>query len=379
VIRFAIARQHYNPYGGAERSVAAALSALASQHDVSVTLLAREVPPAAESGHPWTWRRIDPFYIGRTLRERSFRHAVQALLPEFDVLQSHERIPGATIFRAGDGVYASWLAQYAKIRALPGRLSLKFSPYHRAVLRAERDMFAHPSLKCVLCNSRLVRDDIKARFRVADEILHVVYNGVDLDVFTPELRDRHLKKQRSLWGIPQDAPAVAFVGPDFQRKGLQTAIDAIAMYPRVFLLVAGDDAMLPDFELYAAKRNLSSRIRFLKTVDDIRLVYGCADALILPALYDPFPTAALEALASGLPVLTTDTTGVAELLKEGESGWICPALDIAHFQEALFEWQSRWMEHDGRDQLRQAARKTAEPLTITKMTDALTDIYRLFV
>ncbi len=102
-IRLAIARQRYNPYGGAERFVARALDALAEENMVSISLLARDWPSAAESPTHWQWRRLDPFYLGRTWRDYSFMRAVQNIRGDYTLLQSHERIPGAAIFRARDG------------------------------------------------------------------------------------------------------------------------------------------------------------------------------------------------------------------------------------------------------------------------------------
>ena len=70
-------------------------------------------------------------------------------------------------------------------------------------------------------------------------------------------------------------------------------------------------------------------MRFLGGQQDVRPYYGAADCFALPTLYDPMPNAALEALACGLPVVTSTTSGAAELIRHGVNGHVCPATDVA--------------------------------------------------
>ncbi len=122
-MKIALIRARYNPYGGAERFVARALRALAAdRHEPSeVAVLARRWQDA-EAASPGDdvptirFVRCDPFYIGSVWRDASFATAVHARLQDecFDLVQSHERIAGLAIYRAGDGVHASWLARRAR-------------------------------------------------------------------------------------------------------------------------------------------------------------------------------------------------------------------------------------------------------------------------
>ena len=112
-MRIALVRQRYNPFGGAERFVERAMSALAAQH-VELTLLTRAWPKEAESGaagaaKDWRLIRCDPFYLGRVWRDWSFARAVCAAVKShsFDLVQSHERISCCDVYRAGDGVHRS--------------------------------------------------------------------------------------------------------------------------------------------------------------------------------------------------------------------------------------------------------------------------------
>ena len=157
----------------------------------------------------------------RIARESGFALEAAAHFAQFDIVQSHERIPGATIFRAGDGVHATWLEQYGRILSPLARWAQSLSRYHRYILQAEAQMFTHPQLRKVICNSKMVRDDIARRFGLPDDKLTVIYNGVDTVQFSPEVR---ALSQRDALGIPPDAPVLAYVGSGFSRKGVATAL-----------------------------------------------------------------------------------------------------------------------------------------------------------
>lgn len=114
-------------------------------------------------------------------------------------------------------------------------------------------------------------------------------------------------------------------------------------------------------------------MRFLGPVADVRQVYGTADALILPTLYDPFPNVCVEALACGLPLLTSHGCGAAEWIKEGVNGWVRDALDSDGYQQVIGHWLQ------GREQgvdYSAAARATAEPYTLERMAKELQALYR---
>src|SRR5690606_26488895 len=116
-------------------------------------------------------------FRNRLTRESGFADAAAAQFAQFDIVQSHERIPGATIFRAGDGVHATWLEQYSRILSPLARWAQPLSRYHRYILQAETQMFTHPQLRKVICNSKMVHDDIARRFALPDDKLTVIYNG----------------------------------------------------------------------------------------------------------------------------------------------------------------------------------------------------------
>lgn len=326
-MKLALVRQTYTPYGGAERFVERALAALREQ-GTDVTIIARNWQGEAGPG----FLRCNPFHLGRTWRDAGFARCVRRIIAEgrFDLVQSHERIPGCHLYRAGDGVHATWLELRGRARGVSPRLSFGLSPWHRYTLAAEAALFRHPALRAVICNSRMVRDDIARRFPEAADKLHVIYNGVDLEHFHPRLRDEHRGAARSTLGIGDDVPLILFVGSGFERKGVPTLLGALARMTRddAHLLVVGRDRHEDRMRRLADDLGIGGRVRFLGGQKDVRPFYGAADVFALPTLYDPMPNAALEAFACGLPVVTSTTCGAAELIEPGVSGFVCEALAI---------------------------------------------------
>ena len=369
-MRLAIVRQRYNPYGGAERIVARALPAL-ERSGAEVTLIAR-------SGDGWGARRVlkvNPFHVGNLWRDWSFATAARRAWRRegFDVVQSHERIPGCDVYRAGDGVHRRWLELRRAAAGPLERLGMALNPYHRYVCRAEQRMFEHPRLRAVICNSAMVREEILRAFRVGREKLHVIHNGVDLEHFHPRLRGTLREPARAELGVRPRDTLFLFVGNGFARKGLGAAIDALAAAnePAFRLAVVGRDRQHQRFAEHARRAGVGERVHFLGARIDVRPFYAAADCLILPSRYDPFPNTAIEALAMGLPVIVSSRCGAAEVVTPGESGWVCEPDDVAGIARLM---RTAHAAIGARD-LTASARAAAEGLGIDAMAQKLTTLY----
>ena len=186
-MKLGLVRQRYTPFGGAERFVERAIEAL-QERGVGIRVYTRRWPRAlAGNIEPVI---CDPFFIGSLWRDAGFAGSVRAALARDrpDIVQTHERIDGCDIFRAGDGLHRAWLAERLRTGGRFERLRIEANPLHRYVLDAEARVFADPGLKAVICISQMVRDDIRAHFTIPDERLHVIYNSVDRREFGPAVR-----------------------------------------------------------------------------------------------------------------------------------------------------------------------------------------------
>jgi len=376
-VKIAIVRQRYNPFGGAERFVERALAALRGE-GAEVTLITRDWSGAPAEG----FRQIicNPPYSrllgGRAARDRSFAVCAAREMARggFDITQSHERIPGCMIFRAGDGVHAAWLEHRSRIIPLSQRLAQRTSPYHRHVLAAERTMLTHPALKTVICNSELVAEEMVRYYHLPRSRLTVIYNGVDTAMFTPDLAAEHRLATRKTLGVADDTPLLLFVGSGFERKGVPQLLRAAAAMRRseTRLVIVGADRKLAAMRKLAAKLRIEGRVHFTGPAQDVRPWYGAADGFVLPTFYDPCPNAALEALACGLPIVTSINCGAREWLRNDENGWLVDPADIEQLSVRLDDLAG--LAGDPRP--RAAARAVAEPLTLSAMAERLLGLYR---
>jgi UDP-glucose:(heptosyl)LPS alpha-1,3-glucosyltransferase len=332
-VRLAIIRQRYTPYGGAERFVERALAALAAR-GVELTLVTRQWPNDGDARI--TPLVIDPPYLGRMMRDRGFaRAACVALAGMPDTLiQSHERIACCDIYRAGDGVHAVWIEERTRGASTAERMALAASSYHRYVLAAERRLFASPRLRQVICISRMVQSEIHERFGLPRERLPVIYNAIDPGEFNPGLA-AHRDEMRSRLRIAGDACVFLLVGSEYARKGVGRALVALAHVPSAHLVVVGRDRHPARYVALARRLGVTERVSFAGPQKDPRPFYGAADAFVLPTLYDALSNAVLEALACGLPVVTSDRCGAGELVRAHHAGVVCPSRDIAALTVAM--------------------------------------------
>lgn len=366
-MKLAIVRQRYTPFGGAERFLERSLAALGAE-DLEVTVIARDWPEGASSAY----RRVllAPFAIGRAWRDAAFAKAAcrEVARGGYDLVQSHERVPCCDIYRAGDGVHREWLLQRGRRRGALRRLLDRASPFHRRLLAAERSLFASPRLQAVVCNSRMVRDEIVRHYGVAGERLVVIPNAVDGEQFHPGLRDQHRAAIRLQLGIAEDRPLFLHVGSGFERKGVDLLLEVWREMDAV-LVVVGHDRHLADYRRRA--RTLAGRVHLVGPQRDVRPWLGAADVFVLPTLYDPLPNAALEALACGLPVLTSLKSGAAEWIRPGHNGDVADALDPAAWLAMLRGWADPARARAAAE----AARSAVAGLTPAAMQQAFAALY----
>jgi UDP-glucose:(heptosyl)LPS alpha-1,3-glucosyltransferase len=369
-MRLGIVRQRYTPFGGAERFVERAIDALLKR-DVGVSVYTREWPQARTG-------RIEPvicnpFYLGRLWRDASFAAAVRRALAQDrpDIVQTHERIDGCDIFRAGDGVHRVWLEERVRAGGPRERMRIAVNPYHRYVLDAEARVFANPALKAVICISQMVKEDVRAHFRVPDDRLHVIYNAVDPEEFSPAVRKDRAATRAHL-DLADHHVAFLLVGSGYARKGVPAAIQALAQLPEAArLVVVGRDKDPARYKTLAQRAGVRSRVVFAGPQQDPRSFLGASDAFVLPTLYDPLSNAVLEALACGLPDVTSRRCGAGELGVAHGAGFICDASDDA----ALAGHMGRLLDADERARAAGRAIEAVAALTPDAMAHRLLELY----
>jgi glycosyltransferase involved in cell wall biosynthesis len=186
-------------------------------------------------------------------------------------------------------------------------------------LIGERFCYRPSRVAAVVAVSRGIADELRAHYPTIANLIVVIPNGVDIERFSPSSTERALT--RSKLGLADDALVAIFVGGDWERKGLALAIEAIAQTPEWILLVVGRGDH-KHYRALAARSRAADRVHFLGQVADTVPVFQAADVLVLPTAYEADPLVALEAAATGVPVIATPVNGVVDLVHDGASGYL---------------------------------------------------------
>ena len=359
-MRILIIARPFTFHGGVERATAGLLRGLVeSGQDVDLLTPGAQIPVPGVTLHR-LWLPSLP------AAARVLSLAVAARLAvrrgRWDVVQSHERTLGQDVYRAGEGSHRAYLASTGERR---GRRL-----YHAVVLALEREVFARtPRVVAIAARGRA---EIERDYGLCRAPIAVVYNGVDLARFHPSQRCRHRSTLRREVGVAQGAFALLFVGSGFERKGLATAIEGLAELEdgEARLIVIGKGRQGPYVEL-ATHLGVRDRIVWLGPRVDADRWYAAADAVVLPTRYEPFGNVHLEALASGVPVVTSTRAGGAELIQEGLNGFTVDPLDAKAVARAIERIRSAPAAT-----MAEAARRSAEPYTFAAQAEGFMRIYR---
>ena len=298
----------------------------------------------------WPWGRI---VRASGTEPIAFADELERLDPwkHCDLLLSLERIWQCDFFRAGDGVHRAWLERRAQFDGALQKMARRLGGKDKEILRLEKELLGENGARRIIANSAMVRAEIEHYYGRTADAIEIVRNGVRVSDFGPAPLRR--EAARSQLGIPIDEIAVLFAGSGWARKGLRFAI-AAAEKAGMPLLVAGRGK---------ERRYRSHAVRFLGEMDDLRLPLAAADIFLLPTLYDPFSNASLEAMAAGLPVITTRTNGCSEIIDEKIHGSILERPDDI---DALANALRFWSDPDRRFHARSSLLDRASQFDISR-------------
>lgn len=242
----------------------------------------------------------------RAKNYRSFISQAEKICGSGDSLvHSHELVPGADVIRLGDGLHKSWLDKRSM-----GPLKRRFDGYHRAKLAYEAQTLTHTNLKRIIVISDSIKASLISDYGVDPEKIVLIRNI---------LSERYLQERQM--SMMRNGQALLYVGSGFARKGLDLAIEALARLPSEFNLdVIGKDKDVSKYFRLARRLGVSNRVNFLGAFPVTPDVYKSKGVLVHPAIYDPFPNVAMEALSQGVPVVSTFGSGTADFSSD-EGVW----------------------------------------------------------
>jgi len=374
-MRIGLVIEHFDPHrGGAEQwTYQFAERLLAGGHEVHVV-----AGRLAESTQPMPILR---HHLPDTHGRLEFAAAAERKLRTLPLDVIHDMGSGwfCDVFESHDGSrYAQW---EQKLRTIPRwlrpvkRRMTRVLPRYQEFRRLLARQFADPG-RVVLALSRMVATDYLRYHGVHPEQIRLIYNGVDTERFSPDHRAAYREALRRQLGVGEDETLLLFVGHDFQRKGLATAIRATARLVRAgeavrMVVVGGRHPWRP--RQMARRLGAGHSVMFAGSVLDTVPYYAASDVYVLPTFYDPCSLGVLEAAASGLPSVTSRFNGAGEMLNDGVNGVLMndPAND-----EELAERIRPLLDRETRTNMGRAARHFALDHTLQRNCDEIVAVYR---
>jgi len=192
--------------------------------------------------------------------------------------------------------------------------------YYRLIMALENRIYRNPRVNLAAV-SRLTAAELTRHFARPD--VAIIPNAVDLARFNPPERLRRRDQARKLLRLSENEFALLLVGNDWKKKGLGTLLTSIAAIQHLplRLLIVGRDDRAPFLE-QIQHLHLEGRVFFLDPSSDIMHFYSAADVYTGPSLHDSFALPPIEAMACGLPVITSVTNGGSQIITEGFDGFV---------------------------------------------------------
>jgi UDP-glucose:(heptosyl)LPS alpha-1,3-glucosyltransferase len=355
--------EHLDPSrGGAETYVHRfAQTLLAAGHEVHLFAAGFASEPAGAVLH-----RVMPRGLTRAERDWRFARSAHraARRADLDVVVAVGRTFGANVLQPHGGTLPGSRRQNLRLIGSEWVRGLKqafdwLNPRVRMQLWIEAAQYDVDPPPDVIAISRMVCRDMQEFYRVPDERLHLVYNGVDLEQFSPAACEPLRADARRAWNLADDETCFLLVAHNFRLKGLRELVEAAGRLDRAApwrIVIVGKGAPEPYLER-AAQLGCAERLLFTGPTSDILPAYAACDAYVQPTWYDPCSLVVLEALACGRPVLTTRFNGASELMEDGREGFV---LDSPASAEHLVESLRRLVDADLRRTMVAPARATAE-------------------
>lgn len=322
----------------------------------------------------------------RFIRTIYFAVRVRRLLKrqEFDIIHSFGRTWGMDIFQPLGGSQLSSLG--GNLRSIESGLSraLKFFTYISSLRRLSYFLVEKLQVKearIIIAISAMVKKDLIRYTRIDPAKIKIVRNGVDLEKYNPERRMASRESFRRGLKLAGEDIFILFVAHNFRLKGLHVLILALAELKRshpeiVFKLGVLGDGKKKQFVRLARKNRVEDQIIFLGGREEPELCYAAADISVHPSFYDPSALVVLEAMASGLPVITTAFCGTSEIIEQGKDGFIVANPGQI---ESLAGTIYKLRDPELRRKVSKSARRKAEHFPYLRNMREIIDIYHEYI
>ncbi|HOO77882.1 MAG TPA: glycosyltransferase family 4 protein [bacterium] len=299
---------------------------------------------------------------------------------DYDVVHSFGRTLGMDVFQPLGGSQMAGLVGNLRSIDNPLKRFFKILCYifsFRRIAYFIIEKLQMKTARVVVAISGMVKNDVLRYTRLGRGKIRIVRNGVDLERFHPRNRELYRSEVRNGLGLSPDDILILFVAHNFRLKGLRPLLQALAVitetFPeKPFILGVLGEGKKKRFRTLARKWGVEDRVRFIGLKMDTSHYYAAADICVHPSFYDPSALVVLEAMASGIPVITTMFCGTSEIISEGREGYVVNTPnDIADMAEKIMILA----DPEARRRMGRQARSRAEEAPYVRNMQAILGIH----
>ena len=302
---------------------------------------------------------------------------------DFDIVHVVGRALGMNVFNPHCGVEKAWLKQNFLSISCPVSRILKqiacfFSFRQNFILWLDRKQYTGKGVSRIIAISDMIKNDIIKYHNIEPERIDVVYNGVDLKRFNPNNKNRYRKIMREKLSLGEEL-VILYISNNFRLKGLLTLVKSLGELKKsgkgFKALIVGRGNETP-YRRLAKKLGCLDNLIFLGYVGEIEKYYAASDLYVHPTFYDSCSLVTTEALASGLPVITTVYDGASGIIDDGKDGFV---MKDSEDHMALAEKMTLFFDDEFRQKASIAAREKAEKYPAEKNCEEIIEIYNKVV
>jgi UDP-glucose:(heptosyl)LPS alpha-1,3-glucosyltransferase len=352
--KIALALENFSRYGGGAESYAISLAAFLIKNGWEVHFFGEtwDGEPEKTIFHKIAIPKYLPAWLKLILFALHHKRAVKK--QHFDVILGFGNTLYMNVYQSHGGVH--WLSSKRQVYSERNEIKraikrliiiLSLKQWARAWIEsAPFRLYPRPRIVAI---SQMIKKDISSFFKVNDADIIVVYNGVDTSRYEQNLCFDHKGPLRRKLGIREDDVVFLFVSYELKKKGIETLVEAASrlklMDHRDFkVVVVGGmpyKALLRQIKIH----DIEDKILFTGPVRSIETYYANADAFVLPTYYDACSLVVIEAMASGLPIITTTSNGASGIINDGKEGYIIShpprSRDLAKTMQLLLDDEKR--------------------------------------
>ncbi len=329
--KIALAMEKFSKYGGGAESYSVSLAITLIKHGWEVHVFGEkwDNEPKEVRFHKIYIPKLLPSWVKQLLFV--WQHKRMTEQQHFDIVMGFGNTICMNVYQSHGGVhwYSTARKVYAEksiLRRIIKRIIILVSAKQWTRAWIEGAAFRITPRPKIIAIADMIKKDMETFFHINPDEIKIVYNGVDTNRFNNTIRQRFRGKLRTQWGLSENYTVFLFASYELKKKGIEPLVEAAAKLNKIgkdnFKIIVVGGKPYRALEKLTKKLNVQKTIVFAGRVKIMEEYYANSDVFVLPTYYDACSLVVIEAMASGLPAITTIYNGAAGIISDGINGYV---------------------------------------------------------